>query len=86
MDSLIVLILILIDIIIIFTLLVYNFYKNEIIFEMEIRIVELEADNEKLKLKCVGLTDNRYCVNCNIMCNNKIRKDNYNNGKSNWKN
>ena len=74
MDSLIVLILILIDVIIIFAQLLYNYYKNEMIFELEIRIIELEADKEKLKLKCVGLTDNRYCTNCNIMCNNKNKE------------
>ena len=48
--------------------------KEKMIFELEIRIIELEADKEKLKLKCVGLTDNRYCTNCNIMCNNKNKE------------
>ena len=65
----------------------WNLYRNDTLFDLEIRINDLEIDNNKLKLRCKGLTNKAYCHGCTIDCTHRIMKEkSVKNGKVTRKN
>ena len=53
----------------------WNLYRNDTLYDLEIRINDLEIDNNKLKLKCKGLRNKAYCIGCTVDCDRKIIKE-----------
>lgn len=51
---------------------IWNIYRYGKIAELELIINDLKFDNETLKKKCIGISNNRFCESCEIDC--RIRK------------